>query len=1366
MSTDELFFDGVRHLSASDAALLHHFTSDYVARLCREGKLRAKRVGKNWFVDENSLRTFVADQEYKESQRQNELVRQRKVEYQKRRTDEAPHPITTIVSTAVAKKNLAAHSFNSAPLYAIHPAMDLAHRILALIMAIALVVGTFAFADPRATQSFFADAQQSSHAAMESLSHISPSHISVLLRATGNKFGTVSHNPGQAAAVSLAATTDLLSNLARSVNASIDGFILNAVFRNLSITPTPTTNRGAVYLSVQPAPTQHPKIPTMPTPSVASLSPTTSTQPVVERIIQREVQTPLESQRPLTGQAQKIISIGGITQDYLDQRLASLNSDLTNRMLSLTNANSTTINNVYETLGMATRVEELTDTKLHTPTINGGTITGATISGGSVTATDFSGVLGVAKGGTATSGTPVYGQVLIGDGAGGYALMATSTLGIGAGSGLSSYDAFTHPVAGQSATTSLFLFNGNASSTQFSAYTAYFGATATSSFSTTGALTLSTALTITNGGTGTTTAPVSQLLYGGSSGAYQSVATSSPVAGTAISLSGSGALVGSALTINFAAPAGTGLSIPFASTTMISATTASSTNLWVSGITSGAILKTTTGGQVTAATAGSDYLASYDPFTHPAAGQSATTSLMIFSGAASSSLLSAYQAYFGGTATSTFTTSGQLGIGTSTPYSKLTLWGSDTSASTQSFLVANSASTTLFQVNNDGSAYSAGKFGIGTTSPWALLSVNPNALGSGVPEFVVGSSTATHLVVDGAGRVGIGTTTPWANLSINAGTGQNSFAIGSSTATYFLINSSGNVGIGSTTPWQLLSVNGTVAANAILPNGPYTNNLSVFDLGTTTARWNALWAGTLNIGTSTFSLKTDSSSNLGFFTAASGAGTQAMTLTSSGNVGIGTTSPAATLSTVGNEYMTGGLGVGVLNTTANTVNLASGGSYKIAGTSVLNGTTLGSGVTGSSLTSVGTIISGVWTGTTVAVANGGTGVTSSTGSGSVVLSSQPTFTTDLRTPFIYDSNDTNFYVDPNSTSVTNILYRTYGFNGAELDGNDGTYRVDPNGTTILSSVGMKTNSFPYSETLSISFPNTQAIHIDESSGSNSVNYQYFTKQGSNVGAIYYNGSVMAYQTTSDRRLKGNIATTTAGLETLLKIPVDDFNFLSNPGKRVQGFIAQDLYKYYPDAVQATDDGVSPLTATSSAWMIDYGRVTPLLAKAIQDLNLKLEDLATTTPDLDESSFPFRFFAALKDRLIAWFADATNGIKDFYASIIHAHEGKFSDKLCVGDTCVTPEQFQAVFGKDAAAQSSAAAAPVSSSPPSPSEPPVDEPTTDTASTTPSAAPAAANDTSQATTTDVITPTPEPALNLPTAANDSAPSEQLPASAVTP
>ena len=60
------------------------------------------------------------------------------------------------------------------------------------------------------------------------------------------------------------------------------------------------------------------------------------------------------------------------------------------------------------------------------------------------------------------------------------------------------------------------------------------------------------------------------------------------------------------------------------------------------------------------------------------------------------------------------------------------------------------------------------------------------------------------------------------------------------------------------------------------------------------------------------------------------------------------------------------------------LDVATGKEYSINGTSVLNASTLGSSVVTSSLTAVGTIATGVWQGTTVGVAYGGTGQTSYT----------------------------------------------------------------------------------------------------------------------------------------------------------------------------------------------------------------------------------------------------------------------------------------------------------------------------------------------------------------------------------------------------
>lgn len=65
-------------------------------------------------------------------------------------------------------------------------------------------------------------------------------------------------------------------------------------------------------------------------------------------------------------------------------------------------------------------------------------------------------------------------------------------------------------------------------------------------------------------------------------------------------------------------------------------------------------------------------------------------------------------------------------------------------------------------------------------------------------------------------------------------------------------------------------------------------------------------------------------------------------------------------------------------TSSEHLNLLTGKAYYINGTSVLDSTTLGSGVTGSSLTSVGTITTGTWNATAISATKGGTGLTAYT----------------------------------------------------------------------------------------------------------------------------------------------------------------------------------------------------------------------------------------------------------------------------------------------------------------------------------------------------------------------------------------------------
>lgn len=117
-----------------------------------------------------------------------------------------------------------------------------------------------------------------------------------------------------------------------------------------------------------------------------------------------------------------------------------------------------------------------------------------------------------------------------------------------------------------------------------------------------------------------------------------------------------------------------------------------------------------------------------------------------------------------------------------------------------------------------------------------------------------------------------------------------------------------------------------------------------------------------------------------------------------------------------------------------------------------------------------------------------------------------------------------------------------------------------------------------------------------SSDNSSIFVQFYDSSGATQqGQITRNGSAgVNYGTSSDVRLKENIVPTTLGLDLLNKINVRDFNFKSDPDKTVQGLIAQELAEVYPEAV----------SESSEYWTIDYGRLTPLLIKAIQELSSK------------------------------------------------------------------------------------------------------------------------------------------------------------------
>ncbi len=108
--------------------------------------------------------------------------------------------------------------------------------------------------------------------------------------------------------------------------------------------------------------------------------------------------------------------------------------------------------------------------------------------------------------------------------------------------------------------------------------------------------------------------------------------------------------------------------------------------------------------------------------------------------------------------------------------------------------------------------------------------------------------------------------------------------------------------------------------------------------------------------------------------------------------------------------------------------------------------------------------------------------------------------------------------------------------------------------------------------------------------------QFQTPSGTILGEIRQTGTnTVSYNTTSDRRLKTNIRETAYGLTDLLDIQVADYVFKSTPQHEQTGFIAQQLYEQYPQAVSKGGDNPN-----EDPWSVDYSKLTPLLVKAIQE----------------------------------------------------------------------------------------------------------------------------------------------------------------------
>ena len=188
--------------------------------------------------------------------------------------------------------------------------------------------------------------------------------------------------------------------------------------------------------------------------------------------------------------------------------------------------------------------------------------------------------------------------------------------------------------------------------------------------------------------------------------------------------------------------------------------------------------------------------------------------------------------------------------------------------------------------------------------------------------------------------------------------------------------------------------------------------------------------------------------------------------------------------------------------------------------------------------------------------------------------------------FEVDSSD-NFVINNKSTSA--MIFETSDTEAARIDLSQ---NLLVGGTSVGDSDSCAIESYG-------------GITIARASGVGRVNMT-FTNGGATVGTITTTASATAYNTSSDQRLKENIADADDAGAKIDSIQVRKFDWKADGSHQDYGMVAQELLEVAPEAVNQPQDPEKMMG-------VDYSKLVPIMLKEIQSLRARVATLEGNPP---------------------------------------------------------------------------------------------------------------------------------------------------------